>query len=175
MDISKLKLYNCFDILDKNFFNDFSSNIDKRIIFQKYGLFFAKIFDLQFGRHSLYLHGPYNSTLADVGYEIYRLSDEEKKIIGSELDTVKFNEIAQNIIKKLRENLTIDNVKFLEVFSTYFYLINYRLYSPTIAVEQTKKLKADLIDSENTIIKTTKTYKVLKKYINEITQKTILL
>jgi len=44
MNELKLHLYKCYQLLDTNFFDDFSDDFNKRIIFQKYGLFFFILF-----------------------------------------------------------------------------------------------------------------------------------
>lgn len=169
----KAVLFKCFFLLDENFFNDFIENIDKRIVFQKYGLFFSIIFGLRFGDYSLYIHGPYNTTMADIGYEFANKNLINK--YNSLIQTIKFSPNAVNIVNILKENLSTDNVKFLEVFSTFFYLVNCKKISQPEALIKTKEIKKDIIKENNICLNhITNTYKFLLKNINELASDTIL-
>lgn len=122
MNELKKKLYKCFEIIDTHFFDDFETNMNKRIAFQKYGLFFAFFFGLKVGDFSLYLHGPYNSELTDVGYEFARNKNEYSSAVTS----MPFADVAISIINLFSEKLSITNTDLLEVYATYFYLLNKR-------------------------------------------------
>lgn len=119
MNELKTKLYKCFETLENGFFDDFITSIDKRIVFQKYGLFFSTIFGLTTGTFSLYLHGPYNSSLADLGYEFAR----NKEDFATD-NTIIFSDKAVDIINSIREQLPLEKTDLLEIYSTYFYLKN---------------------------------------------------
>lgn len=148
MNELKAKLYKCFEILDNNFFVDFKDNINKRIEFQKYGLFFSTIFGLTTGTFSLYLHGPYNSALADLGYE-YANNNEFYK---NETKAIEFNNIAINIINNIKDILPGNNIDLLEIYSTYFYLKN---KYPDLTEEQlynrVHEIKKDLFERNHNI------------------------
>lgn len=168
----KAMLFKCFQELDESFFENFVSNIDKRIAFQKYGLFFSVIFGLRFGDYSLYIHGPYNSTMADIGYEFANDSIGNYRKIAT---NINFNETAMEIINRLKEYLSINNIPFLEVFSTYFYLLNCEKETEEIAIQKTEKIKKDLINKYNIqagIIKDI--YNNIKIFINNLADEIIL-
>lgn len=159
----KANLYKCFYSLDEDFFADFLSNINKRIIFQKYGLIFATIFGLEFGSFSLYIHGPYNSSLATIGYEF------AKNSLKRETRCINFTDSADKIINFLRQNLgtTDEHTNFIEVFSTYFYLKNYCNYQDDKAAQKTSSIKRELIEKNNIKIDCIKdTYVKIKEFIN---------
>lgn len=170
----KEQLYRCFYSLDENFFNDFIENIDKRIVFQKYGLFFADIFGLRYGAYSLYIHGPYNSSLATVGYEFaddYRL---KKKYLKT-LPNVVFSQNANNIITFMKNLLSITNIDFLEVFSTYFYLKNYKDLTEEEILNRVNKIKREIIEKNNIDLQEmTNRYNQLRQYINDSAKSQIL-
>ena len=146
----KTKFYKCFETLENNFFGNFVGSINKRIIFQKYGLFFTTIFGLNTGRFSLYLHGPYNSSLADLGYEYANNISEYNEKNRS----IEFSEEAINIINGIKQYLPLDDVSLLEVFSTYFYLKNkYTDLSNDDIYSKVYEIKKDLIIKDPSITK----------------------
>lgn len=142
MNELKKKLYNCFSIIDADFFDDFENNMNKRIVFQKYGLFFAFFFGLTIGDFGLYIHGPYNSELTDIGYEFAR-----NKNYKDATDKIQFATPAVSLINLLNENLPLEDVNFLEVYSTYFYLLNKRPLSEEEAKEKLFTIKGNLMTS----------------------------
>lgn len=169
----KAMLFKCFQELDEDFFENFVSNIDKRIAFQKYGLFFSVIFGLRFGDYSLYIHGPYNSTMADIGYEF---ANDSIGNYSNAAATISINKTAINIINKLEEYLSINNIPFLEAFSTYFYLLNCEKESEETAIQKTEKIKKDLINKYNIQAEIIKdTYNNIKLYVNNLADEIILI
>ena len=147
MDKLKVKLFNCFNQLEDSFFDDFKERIEKRIIFQKYGLFFSTIFGLTTGTFSLYIHGPYNYTLADLGYEFANNLDKFSH------EKIEFSNVALNIISTLQEQLPLGNVDLLEIYSTYFYLKNkYTDFSEEDLFKKVHELK-NVINCNGEIIK----------------------
>ena len=146
----KTKFYKCFETLENNFFGNFTASIDKRIIFQKYGLFFTTIFGLNTGRFSLYLHGPYNSSLADLGYEYANNINE----YSEKNQAIEFSEEAINIINGIKQQLPLEDISLLEVYSTYFYLKNkYTDLSEDDIYNKVYEIKKDLILKNPSITK----------------------
>ena len=144
----KTKFYKCFETLEKNFFSDFTENINKRIIFQKYGLFFSTIFGLNTGRFSLYLHGPYNSVLADLGYEYAR----NISIYNEKNNNIEFSDEAIRIINGIKQQLPLNNVELLEIYSTYFYLKNkHPDLTDEKILEIVREIKKDLCNKNESI------------------------
>ncbi len=172
MTDAKQLLFKCFYSLDENFFKDFRNKINKRIIFQKYGLFFSVIFGLRFGDYSLYIHGPYNTTMADIGYEFANDDIQKYEFFAQ---TKEFTESAENIISVLKENLSINNVEFLEVFSTFFYLLNCQKENQQTALSKTKRIKEDIIVQNNIDMRNlVSIYDNIRENINQLSGSPIL-
>ncbi len=171
MDNFKLKLYKCFYTLNSDFFNNFRSNMDKRIIFQKYGLFFAKIFGLKVGEFSLYLHGPYNTSLANVGYEFYK----ERVQYNMEAEKLKFSDNATNIIDFIRQQLPLDNIDLLEIYCTYFYLLNERNILQEEAGQKVFDIKQALFEKNNINVQQIEfIHNEIRSHINTVTGETLV-
>ncbi|MDR1196529.1 MAG: hypothetical protein LBL00_08655 [Endomicrobium sp.] len=127
MNELKLPLVRCLQELNFSF-NDFLTNQSDRIVFQKYGLFLEEIFGVGTGDYSLYIYGPYNPSLARVGYEIaadFREYDREARI------AIRLSENAIRILREIREIFSNNNVAdrdLLEIYATYFYLVRRKGY-----------------------------------------------
>ncbi len=141
-DIEK-KLFKCFEIIDVHFFDNFEDDINKRIKFQKFGLLFAYFFGLRIGEFSLYIHGPYNSELTEVGYKYARHLDEYKNFAT----TLNFADKAVQIIETIKNYLFDKDINFIEVYITYFYLLNKRNLDVNKAKEKLIEIKQDLMQN----------------------------
>ncbi len=137
MENFEITLFTCFEILNFSF-NEFLTNQKQRLIFQKYGLFIDEIFGVGVGRYGLYIHGPYNSQLASVGYMIAKnlkfFKDSER---------VSITDRAKKILDILREVFqpTLDDTRIIEIYSTYFYLLNKESIDFAVAMKKTIELK----------------------------------
>ena len=139
-------LFKCFQQLEFDFDNFLIYKKD-RIIFQKYCLLFKRYFGIGTGSFSLYINGPYNSDLASVGYEI---AHDQNYYINA-CQEFELSERAVQIINILKNKLGF-NVDLLEVYCTYFYLINYLKCEKQEAINKLRVIKSHIIGSQPNII-----------------------
>lgn len=136
-----------FDIL-----NDDSKSFDTRIRLQKY-VYLAKHFGWDLGyNHSLYLHGPYSSTLADDYYAIAksnRLSKVDNNTVKEKTKT--FANYLRFINKK--------DTEWLESAATLLSLSNYFKDRPCL-LDRTMNMKDHI--PKNTIKSALKTLEKLQ-------------
>jgi hypothetical protein len=144
MENFEITLFRCFEILDFSF-NEFLTNKSQRLIFQKYGLFIDEIFGVGVGRYGLYIHGPYNSQLASVGYIIARNLEFFRNS-----KRVSITDRAEKILNILREVFqpTLSDTRTIETYSTYFYLLNKESIEPSNALDKTIKIKRHILPTD---------------------------
>ena len=138
-------IYKCLKELNCDF-SAFLNSKHERIKLQKYSYLIEKIFGLGVGRYSLYLNGPYNSTLAD---ELYNIAHNE----GNYINFMNENPLGQDsrqILLNIRscfQDDNIDEVDLLELYTTYDYLRKYYpSYSDNDIYDKLCKEKHHLIE-----------------------------
>ena len=138
-------IYKCLRELNCDF-SAFLSSKHERIKLQKYSYLIEKIFGLGVGRYSLYLNGPYNSTLADELYSVAHNESNYKKI----MDEHRLGENSRQALARIRncfQSDNIDEVDLLELYTTYDYLRKYYpSYSDSDIYDKLCKEKHHLIE-----------------------------
>ena len=145
MDTFKKILYKCLSYLGCDF-NTFQSIKSERIKAQKYSYILQTVFNLPAGRFSLYLNGPYSSNLADDLYDIAR----NQNAYQANMEEKPLKEEVSDLLNEIRsifnaEELGIDEVDLLEIYTTYDYLKeNFSSSSQEEILSELKRRKADL-------------------------------
>lgn len=127
-------------------FTQFKSDKKQRIIYQKYGLLFKYLFKTSVGRYGLYLNGPYNTSLASLGYEIC----DDLGYYNNEADNFELPNRWEDMTLTLFNNFNFD-ANLLELFSTYIYLLRENNLAEEEAVNLLIKIKSSIITEENCI------------------------
>ena len=137
-------LFKCFYLLNFDF-KTFLEEQNDRLIFQKYGLFLDEIFGLSIGRYSLYIHGPYNPSLASVGYRI-----ATNLAFFRNHDNIVLKETAIQILHSLRNTfeptITTEGTRVIETFSTFYYLLKKEHLDEDQAILKTIRIKGHLFE-----------------------------
>ncbi len=143
-------IYKCLKELNCDF-SAFLNSKHERIKLQKYSYLIEKIFGLGVGRYSLYLNGPYNSTLADELYDIAR-NETEYKLVNKSNPLGQQARNALAIIRECFESRNIEEVDLLELYTTYDFLRKYYpSYTQDEILEKLYNKKPQLVERYNTL------------------------
>jgi uncharacterized protein YwgA len=131
-------------------FKDYSNNKSMRILFQKYCYIIKKFFSLSTGRYNQYINGPYNPTLANEGYEIIEDIYSFENLNDSDFADLLNQQTREKIAKikdAINNNLNgIEEVEFLELYTTYDYLRKEYSFSGESLKNKLMKLKKSLFE-----------------------------